>query len=85
LKTARKRLFYLLLGCALSAAPLAAQGDCKLVLDAMTKVINTPTHLYLTANAGGKTRTTETIYTASVIYVQLDGKWSVRPYSGRLH
>jgi hypothetical protein len=65
-------LGYLLIG----ARPLSAQGDCKLVLDAMIKVVSTPTHLYATMNLGGKDQAVETIYAGGGIYTRLDGKWS---------
>jgi len=68
-------LGYLLIG----ARPLSALGDCKLVLDAMTKVVSTPTHLYATMNFGGKNQAVETIYAGGGIYTRLDGKWSRSP------
>ena len=46
----------------IGAGPLAAQDDCKLVLDAMTKVFDTPTHAYVTMNMSGKPQTGESIY-----------------------
>ncbi len=65
-------LGYLLIG----ARPLSAQGDCKLVLDAMIRVVSTPAHLYATMNVGGKNQAVETIYSGGGIYTRVDGKWS---------
>jgi hypothetical protein len=56
--------------------PLKAQGDCKVVLDAEFKVLNTPTHAYGTVNIVGRTVTTEMIYAAGAVYGMIDGKWS---------
>ena len=56
--------------------PLAAQDDCKLVLDAMIKVMDTPTHAYVTMNMGGKPQTGESIYAGGLVYAKYDGKWS---------
>ncbi len=78
----RKELLCLLIaGLSIGAHPLAAQGNCKLVSDALLKVGKIPVHLYMTTEMNGKPRTSETIYTASSIYVKLDGKWTVSPLS----
>ena len=82
--TTRKRLLYIMVGCALGhmligAKPLVAQGDCKPVLDAITRVISTPAHVYVTMNVNGKPQIGESIYTPGAIYVKVDGKWSVSP------
>ena len=66
--TTRKRLLYIIVGCALGhmltgAKPLVAQGDCKPVLDAITRVISTPAHVYVTMNVNGKPQIGESIYT----------------------
>jgi hypothetical protein len=47
---------------------LEAQDDCKLVLDAMTKLIDTPTHAYVTMNIGGTRQTGESIYAGGLVY-----------------
>jgi hypothetical protein len=60
----------------LGANPLKAQGDCKVILDAMTKLFDTPTHAYVTMNIGGKPQTGESIYAGGLIYAKYDGKWS---------
>ena len=60
----------------LATTPIAAQGSCQPVFDAMTKVINTPSHVYNTANDAGKTRTMETIYAGGAIYVKVKDKWT---------
>ncbi|SPF45357.1 exported hypothetical protein [Candidatus Sulfopaludibacter sp. SbA4] len=81
MKTAPARLLYLVVGFTLGyllmgASPLAAQGDCKVILDAEDKVLNTPTHTYSTMNMGGRTMNIETIYAAGAVYTKYDGKWS---------
>jgi hypothetical protein len=81
METTRKRLLYIMVGCALGyllidARPLEAQDDCKLVLDAAIKVFDTPTHAYLTMDLSGKPQTGESIYTGGVVYAKYDGKWS---------
>jgi hypothetical protein len=79
--TLRKQLLYAMLGLAfgqllIGAKPLAAQDDCKLVLDAMTRFFDTPTHAYVTMNLSGKPQTGESIYTGGLVYAKYDGKWS---------
>jgi hypothetical protein len=81
METRRKRLLYIMVGCAfghllIGAKPVAAQDDCKLVLDAMTKVFDTPTHAYVTMNMTGKPQTGESIYTGGKVYAKYEGKWS---------
>ena len=70
-----------MVGCAfghllIGAGPLAAQDDCKLVLDAMIKVLDTPTRAYVTMDITGKTQIVESIYAGGLIYAKYDGKWS---------
>jgi hypothetical protein len=51
--------------------PLPAQ-NCQIVIDAMTKVVTTPSHLYTTmtgSSTGGKPHITEIIYTGGASYV----------------
>ena len=74
-------MLYAMLGCTfgqllIGAKPLAAQDDCKLVLDAMTKVFDTPTHAYVTMNLSGKPQTGESIYAGGLVYAKYNGKWS---------
>jgi hypothetical protein len=81
METTRKRLLYIMVGCTfghllIGAKPLAAQGDCKLLLDAVSKVFDTPTHAYVTMNMAGKPQTGESIYAAGEVYAKYDGKWS---------
>ncbi|HEV3329935.1 MAG TPA: hypothetical protein VG096_03070 [Bryobacteraceae bacterium] len=56
--------------------PLMGQDDCKVVLDAMTKAIDTPNHTYTTTNMSGVTQTVESISTGGTIYAKVNGKWS---------
>jgi hypothetical protein len=79
-------LLYLVVGFTfgqllIGATPVAAQGNCKLVLDAASKVLDTPSHLYSTMNMGGTTQTSEQIYLAGAIYVKFGGKWDPSPIS----
>src|ERR1700681_2852884 len=79
--TRRKQLLYAILGFTfgpllIGAQPLAAQDDCKLVLDAMTKLFDTPTHAYITMNIGDKPQTGESIYAGGLVYAKYNGKWS---------
>ena len=81
MKTAHARLLYIMVGFTLGhllmgALPLAAQGDCQVILNAEDKVLNTPTHTYSTMNMAGRTMTVETIYAAGAVYTRMDGKWS---------
>jgi hypothetical protein len=66
MKTTRSRLFYIVFGFTLGhlligATPVAAQGDCRLVFDATSKVFSTPAHIYVTTNIGGKPQIVEEI------------------------
>jgi hypothetical protein len=56
--------------------PLMGQDDCKVVLDAMTKAIDTPNHTYTTTNMSGVTQTVESISAGGIIYAKVNGKWS---------
>ncbi len=80
MQTTRTRLLYVMVGFALEhllmgALPLAAQADCKVILDAEEKGLNTPSHQYVTGNTGGKAVTSELIYAAGNIYMLINGKW----------
>jgi hypothetical protein len=79
--TRRKRLLYAMLGFTfgpllIGSKPLEAQDDCKLVLDAMTKLFDTPNHAYVTMNIGGNPQTGESIYAGGIVYAKYGGKWS---------
>lgn len=81
MKTTPNRSFYIVIGLTvgqllIGATPVAAQGDCRLVFDATSKVFGTPAHLYVTTNIGGKSQSMEEIYAAGAIYVNVAGKWS---------
>jgi hypothetical protein len=68
-------LGHLLIG----AKPAAAQGqgDCRLVLEATSKVFDTAVHSYVTMNMGGTTQPGgEMIYVAGASYLKSGGKWS---------
>ena len=69
----------------IGATPLAAQGGCQPVDDAMNKVISVPTHIYSamtpilsngSATGPSDTIRNETIYVGGSAYVKLGGKWS---------
>jgi hypothetical protein len=80
MKTTRTRLFYIVFGFTLGqlligATPVAAQGNCQPVFDAMNKAFDTPSHSYVTTNMGGTTLTGEVIYVAGASYAKVGGKW----------
>jgi hypothetical protein len=69
----------------MGATPLAAQGNCQAVDDAMNKVMTTPTHIYTAMSPvpkdGSKPRTedtsySETIYVGGSAYTKVGGRWS---------
>ena len=70
-------------GLVIGALPLAAQGNCQPLFDALTKVAKTRTHIYATEdagpNAGGKPRSYETIYAAGSVYIKVKGSWTRSP------
>ena len=81
METTRKRLLYLAVGFTfgqflIGATPVAAQGNCQLVFDAMNKAFDTPSHSYVTTNMGGTTLTGEVINVAGASYAKVGGKWS---------
>jgi len=85
----RKPLLYPILGFALAhlltgAKPLAAQDSCKLVLDAMVKLIDTPTHVFATMSIGGQPQTGESIYVNGIVYTMFAGKWSAGSTTGKM-
>jgi len=80
--TTRTRLFYILVGFTIGylpigALPLAAQDDCKAILDTDSKLDNAPAHVYVTMKVGTETVNSESIYAAGSIYGKINGKWSV--------
>jgi hypothetical protein len=74
MKRVRTRLLYLMVGVTLDL-PLAAQSDCKAILDASSKVLNTPAHMNITGTVGSLTTNSEMIYATGNIYMKIDGKW----------
>jgi hypothetical protein len=84
METTRRELLYIIVAFTfgqllIGVKPVAAQGTCQLVFDAMSKIFDTPYHSYLTTNMGGTTLTSESIYAAGAIYAKVDGKWSRSP------
>jgi hypothetical protein len=85
MKTSRTKLLYLALSptmagfaiafLLIAASPVAAQVDCKVILDAESKLGNVDAHVYTTTNAGGHPLTVEMIYAAGNIYLKSQGKW----------
>lgn len=57
----------------IGAMPMAAQGNCQAVDDAMNKIYTTPTHLY---NTMGSNIKNEIIYVGGAIYDNVRGKWA---------
>lgn len=70
METTRTRLLYIMVGLTvgllMGASPLAAHGDCKAILDASSKVFNTPAHMYVTGTVGNLTTNSEMIYAAAI-------------------
>jgi hypothetical protein len=82
METMRTKLLYVLVcftigHLLMSASPLAAQDDCKTILDAESKLDIIPAHVYVSMKIGSQTMTSETIYAAGSIYGKINGKWSV--------
>jgi hypothetical protein len=65
----------------LGAMTLAAQEECQPVFNALDKVMSTPTRILSTTTAGGKPKTTETIYADKAIFTSINGKWTRSPAS----
>ena len=68
-------------GISLIRAPrLAAEDNCQPTYDAMSKIMTTPTHIYVTMtavpNSSDKPITAETIYATGSAYVRVSGKWT---------
>jgi hypothetical protein len=58
--------------------PVKAASGCDAVIAATIKVLQVPSHLYMTRTAGyngGKTKNSETIYLNGATYVRVDGQW----------
>jgi hypothetical protein len=56
----------------------AIDATCKMLFDATTKQLTTPTHVVATevsARHGGKPTTLEMIYAGGAVYMKLDGQW----------
>lgn len=63
----------------LGSSTLHAQDSCHPVLEALTKIVTTPSHSYSTHTMTGKATTGETIYTQGKIFVRVNGKWTKSP------
>ena len=64
----------------------AVDATCKLVFDAVTRQLTTPTHLVTTevsTRHGGKPTTLEMIYAGGAIYMKLDGQWKRSPMTAQ--
>jgi hypothetical protein len=80
----RAGLIALLLATAAGQPARAATLDatCKLVFDATTKQLMTPTHVVATEVSilhNGKPTTLESIYTGGAIYIKVNGQWKRSP------
>ncbi len=62
------------------ASALHAQASCatekKMLDEVVSKIHNTPTHVYSTAKMGNQNVDTEIIYAAGNLYMKINGKWS---------
>ena len=65
--------------CLPPATAFAADSICQPVFDAMSKVLTTPAHVFITEAAGSrpgdKPRSSEAIYFGGAIYVKVKDKW----------
>jgi hypothetical protein len=64
------------------ALPACAASGCDAVIAASQKVLQVPSHLYMTETAGfngSKTRNAETIYLNDAMYTSLNGVWRKSP------
>lgn len=79
------KLFFLPVVALLTAAiPVRATSVCDTVIAATMKVLQVPSHLYMTQTAGfigGKTKNAETIYLNGITYVKVDRDWQKSPVS----
>lgn len=61
-----------------AALPLSAASVCDALIAATMKVLQVPSHLYMTQTSdidGGKAKNAETIYLNDVTYVKVDRDW----------
>ena len=61
------------------AGPLAAQVECRVVTDALSKVHSVPAHAYSTTKLAGKEIAVEMIYAGGKLYTRAGGPWSSGP------
>ncbi len=79
-----KRFFLPVAALLAVAIPVRAASVCDPVIAATMKVLQVPSHLYMTQTAGfsgGKTKNAETIYLSRVTYVKVDRDWRKSPVS----
>ena len=57
----------------IAALPVRAASACETVVAATMKVLQVPTHLYMTVT-GSRTRNSETIYLNGTIYIRVEGQ-----------
>ena len=79
------KLFFLpVAGLLTAVSPIRGASVCDTLIAATMKVLQVPSHLYMTQTAGfngGKTTNAETIYLNGVTYVKVDGDWRKSPVS----
>ncbi len=85
------RIFAAALGLALAlpfAAEAAPDAACDPMFTAITKLLQTPNHQYMSQSSatdalqnGGKLRTSESISTSDTSYVKIADKWRVVPFT----
>jgi len=67
-----------------SQAGVADDAACKVPLDAVTNVLATPNHQYMTRiDAAGAKRQSEIINTGIAMYVEVGGKWRTSSMSSK--
>ena len=79
-----KRMKFLFGIAFIGSAPLDAQSNCQPVLEAMSRVLTTPTHIYRTMSPASKDASkpaprdivsSETIYAGGAVYSKGAGSW----------
>ena len=71
--------------CSATGFARAADPACKPVFDAMTKAAATPNHMFMTTTAATNARpeSSETITTANMMYLKVDGAWRMEAYNAQ--
>ena len=71
--------------CSAGGPAHAADPACKPVFDAMSKAAATPNHMFITTTeaTNAKPESSETITTANMMYLKVDGAWRKEAYNAQ--